>query len=170
MKLSLVLATVATLVGNVVADGASIVSALDIISSEASTVESTLSSWPGDFLGALPITEQSAELLIGILNATAVAKASANLTDTETISVATATINLVTGTNSTVTAIIDAKPKFDHLLLSPVIYLSLQTLKAASDQLSAAITEKLPTVYQAVAEALSAELDDSFDTALDAYS
>ncbi|KAH8647204.1 hydrophobic surface binding protein A-domain-containing protein [Xylariales sp. PMI_506] len=170
MKLSLVLATATSLVGTAFADGAAIVSALGVIATESSALTTTVSSWSGDFFGVLPITAQSAELLGGILNATAVAQASANLTDAETISVATATIGLVSSTNLTLSALVDAKHKFDSLLLTPIIYLTLLTEKSAADQLSAAITAKVPALYQSVATVLAGELDDNFNTALAAFS
>ncbi|ETS72977.1 hypothetical protein PFICI_15369 [Pestalotiopsis fici W106-1] len=170
MRLSPSLLGLVSLVGTCVADGAAIAAALGVISADTISLNQTVASWPGDILGALPITVQSTTLLIDINKATGIAEDSAALNDTETLAIAVTTADLITDTNSTLTEIIAAKPKFDKLLLSPIIYLTLSSQKDASGKLSSAIAEKVPEAYQTVADALGAELAASFDVALDAYS
>ncbi|KAI0126236.1 putative antigenic cell wall galactomannoprotein [Xylariales sp. AK1849] len=170
MKLSLALTTLATLVGTALADGAAIVSALEQISSDTTALNDTVNSWSGDLLGALPITAQSTTLLTDINKATSTAKSSDNLTTIETYNVAITTLALVSDTNSTLDSIIAAKPKFDKLLLSPIILLTLQSEKDASDKLTSAVAEKVPTAFVSAAEAFAAQLDEKFGDALNAYS
>ncbi|KAF2998351.1 hypothetical protein G7054_g2645 [Neopestalotiopsis clavispora] len=169
MKLSLSVLALVPLIGTCLADGAAIAEALGVISDDTTALNQTVASWPGDLLGALPITIQSTTLLTDINKATGIAEDSAALNDTETLSIAVTTATLITDTNSTLTQIIAAKPKFDKLLLSPVIYLTLSSQKDASGKLVSAIAEKVPTAYQTVANALGAQLAASFDVALDAY-
>ncbi|KAH6646539.1 antigenic cell wall galactomannoprotein-like protein [Truncatella angustata] len=170
MRLSYNLLSVASLVGDVLADGAAIATALNTINSDTASLNSTVASWSGDLLGALPITVKSTSLLVNINNATKTADASAALTDLETLNVAIITAGLITDTNSTLRQIVAAKPKFDKLLLGPVIYLTLATQKDASQKLSAAIADKVPKTFKEAAEALGAQLDASFSEALDNYS
>ncbi|KAI1840545.1 hypothetical protein JX265_013225 [Neoarthrinium moseri] len=170
MKFSKTLTALATLVATAIADGAAIVDALEQIQSDATALNDTVDSWSGDLLGALPITTKSTSLLIHINKGTETAKHSANLTDLETFNVAVTTLNLVTATNSTLDTIVASKPKFDKLLLSPVILLTLKSQKDASAQLSSAIAEKVPLTFQGAAEQLAAQLDAAFEEALDAYS
>ncbi len=79
------------------------------------------------------------------------------------------TITLASSVNSTITAIVAAKSKFDKLLLSPVILLNLELEKSATDDLSAAIIEKVPTELQAIAQTLVDGIDASFDQSIAAY-
>ncbi len=164
-----VLLSLAAVASTVVADGAAIAAALEKVNNITTTLQTTVSSWDGDLLGALPITIQSAELLSAINEGTKTAKASAALETLEAVTVAEDTIALGSSVNSTITAIIAAKPKFDKLLLSPVILLNLELEKSATDELSAAIIEKVPAALQATAQQLVSVIDDSFDEGLDAY-
>jgi hypothetical protein len=156
--------------GTALADGAAITAALNVITSDTATLNETVASWSGDLLGALPITVQSTSLLVDINKGTEVANDSGALNDTETLSIAVTTVDLISDTNSTLAEIVAAKPKFDKLLLGPIIYLTLSSQKDASGKLSAAIAAKVPAAYETVAEALGAQLDAAFDEALAAYS
>lgn len=160
----------ASIAGCVLADGAAIVEALEIISDDTVLLNNTVTSWTGEILGTLPIITESASLLIDINNGTQTAEYSAALTDTETFDVAITVAGLITATNTTLTNIINTKPKFDKLLLSPVIYLTLASQKDASNKLSAAIAKKVPATFTDAAEQLGATLSASFDVALKAYS
>lgn len=170
MRASLALLCVTSLVGTTLADLASIVASLSTISTDTVSLNETVASWSGDLLGALPITVKSTSLLIDINNATAVADDSDVLSDVDTFTVAVTVAGLITATNSTLTQIIAAKPKFDKLLLSPIIYLTLASQKDASGKLSDAIAAKVSATFQDAAKALGEELAESFDVALDAYS
>lgn len=147
MKLSRDFLAFLPLIGTCFADGASISAALGVISADTTTLNKTVASWPGDLLGALPITIQSTTVLTDINKATSIAQDSAALNDTETLAIAVTTADLITDTNSTLTEIIAAKPKFDKLLLGPIIYLTLASEKDASGKLSAAITGSYSALF-----------------------
>ncbi|KAK9421834.1 putative Antigenic cell wall galactomannoprotein-like protein [Seiridium unicorne] len=170
MNLSYALLSLVSLVGTAIADGAEIVAALDTISADTASLNDTVASWSGDLLGALPITVKSTSLLADINKATDTAEKSDTLSDIDTFTVAVTTADLIKDTNSTLAEIVATKPKFDKLLLSPVIYLTLSSQKDASGKLSAAIADKVPSTFKSAAEALGAQLDAAFDAALDAYS
>jgi hypothetical protein len=164
-----VFAPLALFTGIVIADGAAIHSCLVNINNYTLTLNTTVSSWDGGLFTTLPIVVQSATLLGAINNGTSTAEASANLTITESITIALDVIKLVTSVNTTLTTIMASKPKFDHLLLSPVILLNLQLEKDATAKMSDAILAKVPSTLQATALSLSAKIDDSFTEAIALY-
>lgn len=164
---------IAVLIASVAADGAAIVAALEKITSATIALNDTVASFPTGILGVVDTVKllaDSVTLLQDINDGTTVAEASANLTLSETISVAESTIALVADVESTLTTIIAAKPKFDALLLvSPVILLNLKLEKDATDKFSAAVISKVPTDLQAYAEIIVAPVDTAFDAAITAY-
>ena len=125
--------------------------------------------WKGNFLGTLPIIKDSAALLIDIKSGAKDAKDSPPLTLDEAFDVAGATIDLTNTVNSTLQSVIERKPDFDKLLLSPIILGNLELQRSATEKFSAAIVEKVPTEAQPIAEDLIADIDASFQRALDAY-
>ncbi|KAJ9137955.1 hypothetical protein NKR23_g8787 [Pleurostoma richardsiae] len=151
------------------ADGAAIVSALSVIAVDTAALNNTVITWDGGLLGALPIVTESATLLKDINKATDIAKSSANLSLIETVNVAVATQALIQDVNLTLTTIIAAKPKFDHLLLSPVTLLNLELEKDATDKFSAVVASKVPAELVAAAQALAGQIDDEFDEAIGVY-
>lgn len=157
------------LCATVLADGQAIVDSIGVISSITGELNSAVSSWKGDLLGALPIVGKSTELLKDINNGTKIAKASQPLSALEAITIAGAIQNLQKNVNTTLTTIIRSKQKFDKLLLSPIILLNLDLEKDGSDRLGAAIKAKVPENLQAIAQGLQDTLDAYFDTAIDAY-
>lgn len=157
------------LTSSVLASGASIVDALGVVSAITTELNTAVTSWKGDLLGALPIVVKSTELLKDINNATKTAKASEPLEALEAIGVAQAILDLSSKVNTTLSTIIDSKPKFDKRLLSPVILLNLDLEKDASDKLGAALKGKVPVDLQEVAQNLQDTLDGYFDTAIGAY-
>lgn len=156
-------------VSSVLADGAAIVDAITGIQNATADLTSTVASWDGGILGALPIVTESTSLLTAINDATDTAKQSANLTDLEAVTVGLTILTLVTDVNSSLTTIIDAKPKFDKVLLSGVVLLNLALEKSASTDFSDAVIEKLPEAFVSVGETLSGEITDSFEEAIDVY-
>ncbi len=159
----------AALASTVLADGASIGAALDTINSDTLALEQSVSAWDGDFLGTLSIVALSAELLVAIKEGAKTAKASAALDLGDAVTVAEKTITLAASVNGTITAIIAAKPKFDHLFISPVTLLNLDLEKSATDELSAAIVSKIPADLQPTAQTLVSGIDDSFSEGIAAY-
>jgi hypothetical protein len=169
MLLSKVFA-LAGLASTALASGASIIAAMDSISNSTKALNKTIASWDGRVLGVCPIVVKSTQLLLDIKNGTEVAHASANLTFSEAVQVASATTSLATVVNSTLTTIIKAKSKFDKLLLSPVILVTLELQKGATDDFSAAVIEKVPASLQATAKGLVKPISDAFSKAIDKYS
>jgi hypothetical protein len=157
------------LIGFVLADGASIMAAVAEIASDAAAVDTALSSWNGSPLETLPLLAKTAALVVSVDQATDVAKASAVLTEAEAFEVAISTGDMITGTLKTLDTITAARPKFDHLLLRPVIYVGLKTQKVSITKLSDAVVEKLPALFQPVAEELINELMVKYDAVIDYY-
>jgi len=83
--------------------------------------------------------------------------------------VAVATNTLAGSVNSSLSALIQAKPKFDKLLLSPVILINLGLQRKATTEMSRAIVEKVPAELQGVAEELVRPIDASFELAIDVF-
>lgn len=169
MELFLSLIAIVACISAALADGAAVVVALDTIAAKTDTLNETVASWDGHLLGTLPIVIKSTDLLDAINDATEAAEQSAPLNNIEAVTVALATNNLVSDTNSTLTTIITARPKFDHLLLRPVILLNLKQQKEASSRFSAAVIEKVPEALQDAAKAIVAKLDASLEAALEVY-
>ncbi|KAK3935575.1 hydrophobic surface binding protein A-domain-containing protein [Diplogelasinospora grovesii] len=170
LKFSILPLLLATAVTTVLADGASIFNALQTIQNATLKLQSSVGSWDGGLLGTLPIVAESAQLLADIKKGQKVAEQSAPLSVLEAITVAQETMALATGVNQTLTTIISAKPKFDRLLLvSPVILLNLEMEKSATDDMSAAIIDKVPADLQVTAKQLVAPIDDSFNEAIAVY-
>ncbi|RMY14775.1 hypothetical protein D0867_07037 [Hortaea werneckii] len=169
MMLAYTAAFFGLLASTVYADGAAILKSLDEISASTNKLNDAVVSFKGDFPGALPIAADSIALLEDIKSGTKTAKASDPLTFDETIKVAGATFSLQSTVNMTLANIEDAKPKFDKLLLSPVILGNLKLDKSATDDFSMAVTEKVPENLQATAEQLTAGFDAAFDEAIATY-
>lgn len=167
MKFSLI--AFAALASTAVADLASIQKSLGEVSKSVDKVKSALDGWKGDLIGTLPVVAASAELVITLEVNTLKIKKSANLTEDEAIEVAGTTAELITNTQPVLDGITAAKPKFDKLLLSPVIYLSLLTQKSATLDLSAAVVSKIPETFAEIGEALIAEISGLFDTVIAVY-
>lgn len=157
-----------TLLGasSVLADGAAIVDAISGIQNATAELTSTVASWDGGILGALPLVSESTSLLTAINDATDTTKQSANLTDIEAVTVGITILSLVTDVNSSLTTIIDAKPKFDKVFSSGIVLLNLALERSASADFSDASLEKLPATFASVGETLSGEITDSFDQAI----
>ncbi|KYG47167.1 hypothetical protein M433DRAFT_63717 [Acidomyces richmondensis BFW] len=164
-----VLVAIGCLASNVIADGASIVAALDKISDATAQLNNSVISWDGSLLGTLPIIADSTALLADINSATKTAEQSANLTDLEALGVGLATLSLASDVNTTLATIEAAKPKFQRLLLAPLILLNLELEKGATDQFSAAVLQKVPAALQSTAEGITSGIDDAFDQAINDY-
>lgn len=169
MLFAKVLATAGLLAASVLADGAAIVAALDKVAADTVQLGEAVKSWDGGLLATGPIVAQSVELLADIVSATGVAKRSDPLNDIEAFTVAGTVSQLAGDVNATLTALIAARPRFDRVLLSPVILGNLKLEKDATDCLSAAITEKVPEGLRGAAGVLASQIDASFDLAIDAY-
>ncbi|TFB00336.1 hypothetical protein CCMA1212_007825 [Trichoderma ghanense] len=147
-----------------------ILSAITSISSHTTTLNATISSWTGSPLTLLAITAQSGTLLESIYAGTHTASRAANLTLDQTLAVASATITLATDVNQTITTIIEAKKKFDGLIVAdPVVLLNLGLERDAAREFGEKVVEKVPVDLQGVARGLVQGIDDSFAEGLAAY-
>lgn len=150
MHLSLL--PLALLTTTVLADGASILAAMGIITNSTTALDNVVTSFPSGILGitdVIPLLSASAKLLSDIQSGTQVADNSANLTVAEAIGIAGATQTLSTTVNKTLTDVIAAKSRFDTLLIiSPTVLLNLKLEKKASDDFGAAVVEKIPEALQ----------------------
>ncbi|KAG5984263.1 hypothetical protein E4U54_006154 [Claviceps lovelessii] len=152
------------------ADGKSITAALGAIQNKTTDLGTSVSSWSGHLLSALPITISSSSLLGQIKDATSTAHASDPLTLDGALAVALATGSLAAVVQTTLRTIVDNKPRFDKLLiLSPVVLIELKLQRHATAQLSGAIVDKVPEAFRAVAQGLIKPIDDAFGAAIDAF-
>lgn len=153
-----VLVAIGCLASNVIADGASIVAALDKISDATAQLNNSVISWDGSLLGTLPIIADSTALLADINSATKTAEQSANLTDLEALGVGLATLSLASDVNTTLATIEAAKPKFQRLLLAPLILLNLELV---SKFIRNPIISNVGTPYETPGESIQSEVTSS---------
>ncbi|KAH7150272.1 putative antigenic cell wall galactomannoprotein [Dactylonectria estremocensis] len=159
----------ASLASTALASGASIVAAISTISATTTDLDDAVTSWNGGLLGTIPIVIKSTALLIDINNGTTTAEASAALSVAEALQVAQATIKLSDVVVAALDNIVAARPKFDKLLLRPVIWINLQLQQKATQEFSAAVVEKVPAALQPVAEALVEGIENAFAAAIEEY-
>lgn len=152
------------------ADGAAIATAISAIQNASLALGSTVASWDGNILGAVPIVTESTALLGAINAGTGTARASANLTDLEAITVGLATIQLATDVNTTLATLLAAKPLFDRDLLTGVALLNLELEKSASGAFSDALLAKLPASFASTGATIAGEINAAFEQAIDVYS
>ncbi|KAK1995670.1 hypothetical protein LX36DRAFT_612112, partial [Colletotrichum falcatum] len=155
---------------SVLADGAAIVAVMDEVAAQNTELGDAVASWSGGLFGTLPIIVQSTKLLVKIKEATDVARNSAPLNAIEAITVAQSTQALAGGVETTLGNVVDAKPKFDKLLLSPIILLNLKQEKSATDKFSVAVVEKVPEALKGAAGTLVRRIETAFDDAITTYS
>ncbi|RGP77247.1 antigenic cell wall galactomanno [Fusarium longipes] len=168
MRLSLL--PLVALAGCAIASGDAISTAIDNISNATLALNKTIANWPQTLLGTIPITTKSTLLLTAIHNGTLVARESESLSLEETLQVAKATSELSNDVSLTIETVIAAKPKFDKLMVSPVILLNLELQRALSVDFSEAVIAKVPENLQGNAKALVQGIDDSFAKAIKKYS
>lgn len=169
MKFSLVFGALTALARSVAADGASVEAALQAVIDDTAALNTTVATWCGGLLQAVPITARATALLLTVEKGTQTARASANLTTLEALGVGTLTQTLVADVNSTLSTLVDAKPKFDRRLLGPAILLTLKAQRDASARFGAAVVDKIPPLVQGIARALVAQIDESFADAIAVY-
>ncbi|PHH66750.1 hypothetical protein CDD81_5882 [Ophiocordyceps australis] len=160
----------ATIVSPVLANGAAINSSISTIQSDVIQLGTTTADWNGHLLGALPIVAKAGGLYKALKQGTRTADASAPLSTEESLGIATSTGQLATEVNKTLDTIIAAKPKFDHLLLSPILSVALELEKDATDEFADAVVAKVPQELQPVAKNIIQGIQDSFAKAISAYS
>lgn len=162
--------TLFNLASTALASGATILSAMSTITNTTKSLNKTISSWDGRLLGIAPISVKSAQLLLDIVNGTSIANASSPLTFAEAAQVASATTELAAVVNGTLDTIVQAKPKFDKLLLTPVILIDLQLQRDASEDFAATVVDKVPASLRDTAEGLVEPIDEAFGRAVGKFS
>ncbi|EAQ87682.1 hypothetical protein CHGG_04301 [Chaetomium globosum CBS 148.51] len=172
MKLSTLLPVLPLLLSPTLAtttDQPTIVSALTTVNETTTKLGTSVLTWHGGILGTVPILAESTALLIQVKQGTDAASASDPLDVPGTLAVATATGALVKSVNATLGAIVDAKGKFDRLLLSPLIAVNLGLQRRATAEMSEAVIGKVPEQLRELARGLVAPIDQSFGVAVEAY-
>ncbi|KAK4145960.1 hydrophobic surface binding protein A-domain-containing protein [Dichotomopilus funicola] len=151
------------------ADSPTIVDALTSVNQTTVKFGNVIVNWNGGLLGTVPVLAESTALLVTVKKGTSIAEHSEPLDNDGALAVAGTTQSLVASVNTTLTTLIEARPKFDKLLLTPIIVLNLKIQRDATADLSEAIIAKVPEALQAIAKNLVAPIDQSFATAIDAY-
>lgn len=174
MRTSTILLPFALLATHVLADGASIVAAIQNISNATLALNTTVATFPDspvlDLFAIGPLLVNSQTVLNDINEGTTIATDSANLTLTETIAVAGATTKLAAVVESTLKTLVLAKPKFDKLLIvSPVVLYNLKQQQTATNAFGVAVTAKVPTAYQGLAALLLKPIQTVFNSTIAAY-
>ena len=164
-----ILFSLAAAIAPVAADGAAIIESLGTLSSSSAELNNTVADWSGELFDALPIVTQSIGLLTDTKEAAGVANESEPLTVEEAATLAGAMQGLITDIENTLTTLEEAKPKFDELMMGPVILLNLKMQKKETDTFSAAVLEKIPEGLRDVAQGMVDEVAGLFDKAIEAY-
>lgn len=167
MRLSLL--PVLALASTALASGATISKALYSIANSTLELNQTITHWPRNIIGTVPIIEKTTILSSKIHNGTRVARASKPLSQEEALQVAKATQKLSASVNLTLETIIHAKHDFESLTLSRVIVLNLQLQRDLSRDLAEAVIEKVPKDLRDPAKELIKSIDDSFKRAIRRY-
>lgn len=175
MRFALLPLALSLLVTQVLADGASILLAMDTITNATKALNTTLNSFPDNPFLAIgdiaPLLVDSVNLLDDINHGTTVATQSANLTLSETIEVAQSTLALSSTVSTTLSNLMRTKAKFDKLkVITPVVLVNLKLEKDATDRFGAAVLEKIPPAFQAQAKSLLSPIEASFNTTIAYYS
>ncbi|KAB8237142.1 cell wall mannoprotein 1 family protein [Aspergillus alliaceus] len=158
-------------------DATSVVSAVGDIANQMSTLNSTVSSYRGGFLGtgtALKIEFQSVQLSHALKDAISETEDSAKFTGDESNKVAAAFIDLQPKISSTLDNIVSHKPQFDTGLLglgsvSFLVKWNLQQEKDLAAELGKAVVDKLAEPYASVAPLLNDQIAAAFEKALAAF-
>ena len=175
MKLSLLPLAFLAAITTVSAGATEIVAELGKISAQTDKVESIVTEFSAGIKGlgdVVPLLIESTELLIDIKKATKVAKASQPFASLdEVIQIVGPTQTLVADVQSLLAALVNAKPKFDKLLIvSPVVLLNLKQQRKATEELNNVVISKVPADFQGLARDLVAPIYVAFDATIAEYS
>ncbi|PYI04102.1 antigenic cell wall galactomanno protein [Aspergillus sclerotiicarbonarius CBS 121057] len=158
-------------------DASGVVSAVNTISTQLITLNSTVSGYPGGIegtLSALQIQAETIQLEFDLKTAISVTRQSANFTDAESQTVAEAFVTLEPQIASTLANIVSKKPDFDDGLLgiaslSFLVKFDLQELSSLSSALGSAVQAKLSGTYAELAPLVLNEISSAFKSAIAAY-
>ena len=158
-------------------DADAVVAAVQKISSQAITLNSSVASYPGGITGtidAIKIETEAIGLNFDLRNAVYTAQKSDNFDDDGSLNVAAAFLDLTPIVTSTLDTIIDKKPEFDRGLLdfaslSFLVKYNLQTEKRLSLKLGDVVQGKLTPDYAAIAPLVLGQIEDAFTKAISVY-
>ncbi|PYI14904.1 antigenic cell wall galactomanno protein [Aspergillus violaceofuscus CBS 115571] len=158
-------------------DASSVLAAVTTITTQLTTLNKTVSAYPGGIegsLSALQIQAETIQLEIDLKAAIVAAKRSANFSDTESLSVAQAFVALEPTIASTLANLVAKKPEFDDGLLgvaslSFLVEWDLEQLSFLSSQLGKAVQEKLSATYATLAPLVLDQIAAAFASAIQAY-
>jgi hypothetical protein len=154
-----------------------IISSLTTITNELTTLNKTLNGFNGGLLGtftALQIQGQSTTVVNDINKATAVVKATSQMNDTDSLSVATAVTELQPFIYTVLDNLVAHHSVFEKAILGILsatflVESDLKSQKSSTDALGAAITTKLATDLQSVAPLIIQDIDSHFAQAIAVY-
>ncbi|RAH79208.1 antigenic cell wall galactomanno protein [Aspergillus japonicus CBS 114.51] len=158
-------------------DASSVLAAVTTITTQLTTLNKTVSAYPGGIegsLSALQIQAETIQLEVDLKAAIVAAKRSANFSDTESLSVAQAFVALEPTIASTLANLVAKKPEFDDGLLgvaslSFLVEWDLEQLSFLSSQLGKAVQEKLSATYATLAPLVLDQIAAAFASAIQAY-
>lgn len=169
MRAASLFVSAAALAGSVLGDGNTIRNAMRTVSRDTVALGDAVSSWSGGPLGVLPIAGKAGGLLVALKLGAKTAKESTPLSIEEAVDVYTATQDLSSAVNKTLNALVEARPKFDQLLVTPVILITLDIQRGAANDFSNRVVEKVPENLQSTARTLVRSIDEDFARVVDAY-
>ncbi|KAF2165862.1 hypothetical protein M409DRAFT_55242 [Zasmidium cellare ATCC 36951] len=172
MKLSigsicLIASTTITLVA---ADAAAVQTQIAVIGNYTSLLRSDVNNYNGSTPGlpwALQVQQDAVNLYRQIEQGTTLAKASGNFGEPGSFNVAAALLSITGTVKGTLSDTAAKAPTFDDL--GPLVLGSLYQLKASTDGFGKAIVDNLAPIEKALAPAVQADLDNSFNSAITAY-
>ncbi|PYH81041.1 antigenic cell wall galactomanno protein [Aspergillus uvarum CBS 121591] len=158
-------------------DASSVLAAVTTITTQLTTLNTTVSAYPGGIegsLSALQIQAETIQLEVDLKVAIVAAKRSANFSDPESLSVAQAFVALEPTIASTLANLVAKKSEFDDGLLgvaslSFLVEWDLEQLSFLSSQLGKAVQEKLSATYAALAPLVLDQIAAAFASAIQAY-
>ena len=159
-------------------DADDVVAAVQKISDQTLTLNSSVASYPGGIEGtldAIKIETEAIGLNFASRKAVHTAQRSSNFTSDGSLNVAGAFLDLLPIVTSTLDNIIDKKPEFDTGLLeigslSFLVKYNLETEKRLSLKLGDVVQAKLTPEYASIAPLVLGQIEDAFTEAISVYS
>ncbi|KAF1809342.1 hypothetical protein P152DRAFT_484664 [Eremomyces bilateralis CBS 781.70] len=153
-----------TLVDRDVATISSIISTIDGL---AADLGSTVEAFSGD-IG--PVGAAASALLSGIADGVSTIKESDELVLTDALQLQPPVQKLTATANDVVDAVIAKKPDFVAADAGGIVYQQLKDQQTGAQQLTEAITSKVPESVRDIAATLAAGINEAFQRGVDAYS
>jgi hypothetical protein len=147
-------------------DLATIQNVLSTVSKAVDSLDSAVKSFSGE---PGPLTDASTSLLSALNGGVSTVKGTSSLSQNDALSVASYVQGLNTSVATVVSDLISKKSAIVSAGYGPTVLQQLQQQKTASDSLADAITSKTPEALQSVAKQLTAGIDTSLQSAIDAF-